>query len=120
MPTSGVKLIPPPQKRGRSPLNLLGDEILLDIPRYTKRPEVDLKVYFGPHIFVNKVDPLSFDDPEVSMLKDYLIGNFETHAKVVRIYCKDIPVLAEALKQDILSDLMPRTGKGVSKNANSF
>ena len=82
-------------------LDLKGDEILVDIPRFTKRPEVDLKVFFGPHIPVGKDDPLSFDDPEVSLLKEYLIGNFETQAKVVRVFAVDDPVLHEALRHEV-------------------
>ncbi len=86
------------QKTG---LDLKGDEILIDIPRFGKSPEVDLKVYFGSHIPVDKADPLTFDDPEVSMLKESLIGNFEAQAKVVRVFCIDNPTLRKALKAEI-------------------
>jgi hypothetical protein len=85
--------------------DLSGDEILVDIPRFGKSPEVDLKVFFGSHIPTDKADPLTFDDPEVSMLKEYLIGNFEAQAKVVRIFCEDNPNLREALKAEVLDFL---------------
>ena len=80
---------------------LRSDEILIDIPRLGKSPEVDLKVFFGSHIPADKADPLSFDDPEVTLLKDYLIGNFEAQAKVVRIFCTDNPALLETVKAEI-------------------
>jgi hypothetical protein len=86
---------------------LQDDEILLDIPRFGKSPEVDLKVFFGSHIPTDKADPLTFDDPEVSMLKEYLIGNFEAQAKVVRIFCSDNPQLRSALKSDAMAYLNP-------------
>jgi HD superfamily phosphohydrolase len=82
-------------------LNLKGDEILVDIPRFTKSPEIDLKVFFGAHVPVGKVDPLSFDDPEVSLLKEYLIGNFETQAKIVRVFAVDDPELHGVLRNEI-------------------
>ena len=85
---------------------LAGDEILVDIPRFGKSPEVDLKVYFGSHIPAEKQDPLSLDDPEVSMLKEYLIGNFEAQAKVIRIFCIDDDGLREALKRDVHAHLV--------------
>ena len=85
----------------RTGLDLKGDEILVDIPRFTKSPEVDLKVFFGTHVPVGKTDPLSFDDPEVSLLKEYLIGNFETQAKIVRVFAVDDPTLHGALRDEI-------------------
>ena len=84
---------------------LQDDAILLDIPRFGKSPEVDLKVFFGSHIPTDKADPLTFDDPEVSMLKEYLIGNFEAQAKVVRIFCVDNPQLRSALKSGAMEYL---------------
>ncbi len=89
-------------------LDLKGDEILIDIPRFGKSPEVDLKVYFGAHIPVDKADPLTFDDPEVSMLKKSLIDNFEAQAKVVRVFCIDDPVLRSALKSEVKAYLIPK------------
>ena len=47
---------------------MAGHEILIDIPRFDKSPEIDLKVFFGAAIPVDRDDPLSFDDPEVTML----------------------------------------------------
>jgi HD superfamily phosphohydrolase len=81
---------------------LRGDEILLDIPRFGKSPEVDLKVFFDAHIPVDKSEPLSFDDPEVSLLKDYLIDNFEAQAKIVRIFCEDNPLLRQTARDEAL------------------
>ena len=87
-------------------LELNGDEILIDIPRLGKSPEVNLNVYFGSHVPLDKANPLRFDDPEVSMLKEYLIGNFETQAKVVRIFCIDDPTLRDALKNEVIDHMM--------------
>ncbi|MBT5829955.1 MAG: hypothetical protein HOH77_07150, partial [Candidatus Latescibacteria bacterium] len=84
-------------KQTHAPLH--GDEILLDIPRVGKSPEVDLKVFFQSHIPINKADPLSFDDPQVSLLKDYLLDNFEAQAKVVRIFCDNQPGLRESVNE---------------------
>ena len=86
-------------------LKLDGDEILIDIPRLGKSPEVNLNVFFGSYIPLDKADPLRFDDPEVSMLKEYLIGNFETQAKVVRIFCVDHPILRETLKAEVIDHM---------------
>lgn len=90
-------------------LTLHGNEILIDIPRINKSPEVDLKVYFDAHIPVNKANPLSFDDLEVSHLKDTLIKNFEAQAKVVRIFCIDNPVLRNMIKEDVITYLKLET-----------
>jgi uncharacterized protein len=86
-------------------LDLQGDEILIDIPRFTKSPEVDLKVFFGPSVPISKPAPLSFDDPEISMLKESLIGNFEAQARVVRVFCVDEPELLAAVREDIADRL---------------
>ena len=86
---------------------LEGDEILIDIPRFGKSPEADLKVYFGTHIAVDKDDPLTFDDPEVSLLTQSIIDSFEAQAKVVRVFCVDDPGLRAALKRDVKAYLSP-------------
>ncbi|MCY4352937.1 MAG: hypothetical protein OXC45_07515, partial [Gemmatimonadetes bacterium] len=70
-----------------------------------KSPEVDLKVFFDAHIPVEKPEPLSFDDPEVSLLKNYLLDNFEAQAKVVRIFCDDIPKLRQAVRDEAFAFL---------------
>lgn len=72
---------------------LEGHEILIDIPAFTKSPEVDLKVFYGRDLPSDKPDPLSFDDPEVSHLRDSLLHNFEDQAKIFRIFCIDDPQL---------------------------
>ncbi|MBT6147562.1 MAG: HD domain-containing protein [Gemmatimonadetes bacterium] len=64
-----------------------GNEILIDIPRFDKTPEVDLKVFYGSDVPSDKPQPLSFDDPEVSRLRDTLVDNFEDQAKIFRIFC---------------------------------
>jgi HD superfamily phosphohydrolase len=86
-------------------LALRGDEILIDIPRFSKSPEVDLKVFFGPNVPIGKPAPLSFDDPEISMLKESLIGNFEAQARVVRVFCLDDDRLLSAVREDIADRL---------------
>lgn len=80
-------------------ITLREDDILLDIPRFGKRPEVDLKVFFQSHIPIDKAEPLSFDDPQVSLLKDYLLENFEAQAKVVRIFCNNQTGLRETVNE---------------------
>jgi HD superfamily phosphohydrolase len=80
-------------------LPLREDDILLDIPRFGKSPEVDLKVFFQSHVPIDKTEPLSFDDPQVSLLKDYLLDNFEAQAKVVRIFCKNQLGLREVVSK---------------------
>ncbi|MEE2659370.1 MAG: HD domain-containing protein [Candidatus Latescibacterota bacterium] len=64
-----------------------GDEVLIDIPRFDKAPEVDLKVFYGKDVPSEKPQPLSFDDPEVSRLRESLLDNFEDQAKIFRIFC---------------------------------
>ena len=80
-----------------------GHEILIDIPGFNKSPEVDLKVFYGKEVPSDKSDPLSFDDPEVSRLRDSLLHNFEDQAKVFRIFCADdrelLPLVQEQVKR---------------------
>ena len=64
-----------------------GSEILIDIPRFDKSPEVDLRVFFGDAAPSGKADPLAFEDPEVSRLRESLLDNFEDQAKIFRIFC---------------------------------
>ena len=73
--------------------NLPHHEILIDIPGFNKTPEVDLKVFYGHDIPSDKTDPLTFDDPEVTRLRDSLLHNFEDQAKIFRIFCIDDPDL---------------------------
>ena len=80
---------------------MAGHEILIDIPRFDKSPEIDLKVFFGAAIPVDRDDPLSFDDPEVTMLTTSLTDNFEAHAKVFRVFCTDHDELRAVLKRDV-------------------
>jgi HD superfamily phosphohydrolase len=82
-----------------------GDEILIDIPRFDKTPEVDLKVFYGSDVPSDKPQPLSFDDPEVSRLRDTLVDNFEDQAKIFRIFCvRDdgfLPLAADQAKRHL-------------------
>ncbi|MBI2502226.1 MAG: HD domain-containing protein [Candidatus Latescibacteria bacterium] len=80
---------------------LQGHEILIDIPRFDKSPEVDLKVFYGQHVPSEKPDPLSFDDPEVSHLRESLLHNFEDQAKIFRIFCSDDPQLRALLEEQV-------------------
>jgi len=80
---------------------LAGHEILIDIPRFGKVPEVDLKVFYGKDIPGDKSDPLTFDDPEVSRLRDSLLLNFEEQAKVFRIFCIDDPELRALVREQV-------------------
>jgi HD superfamily phosphohydrolase len=81
--------------------HLAGHEILIDIPSIGKKPEVDLKVFYGAGLAADRIDPLSFDDPEVSRLRESLLDNFEEQAKVFRIFCEDDPALRDLLAQRV-------------------
>ena len=85
------------QKLGRP---LSGHEILIDIPGFNKSPEVDLKVFYGPESPSEKVDPLTFDDPEVTRLRDSLLDNFEDQAKIFRIFCINDPQLRTLVRNE--------------------
>ncbi len=82
-----------------------GNEILIDIPRFDKSPEVDLKVFYGADVPSDKPQPLSFDDPEVSRLRDTLVDNFEDQAKIFRVFCVDdddlLPLAATQAKRHL-------------------
>ena len=78
-----------------------GHEILIDIPGFNKSPEVDLKVFYGKEVPSDKSDPLSFDDPEVSRLRDSLLHNFEDQAKVFRVFCIDDPELVPLVHKQV-------------------
>ena len=80
---------------------LEGDEILIDIPRFGKLPEVDLKVFYGQDVPGDKPDPLTFDDPEVTRLRDSLLLNFEDQAKIFRIFCQDDPELRSLVRMQV-------------------
>ena len=86
------------QKLGR---RLKGHEILIDIPGFNKSPEVDLKVFYGSEIPSDKTDPLTFDDPEVTRLRDSLLHNFEDQAKIFRIFCIADPELRTLVERDV-------------------
>ena len=81
-----------------------GTEILIDIPRFDKSPEVNLKVFYGQNVPSEKPQPLSFDDPEVSRLRESLLDSFEDQAKIFRIFSIDDP------------DLLPLVGDQVKRH----
>ena len=81
--------------------DLKGHEILIDIPSFDKSPEVDLKVFYGKDMPGDKADPLTFDDPEVSRLRDSLLHNFEDQAKIFRIFCLDDPALRDLVRDQV-------------------
>jgi len=78
-----------------------GDEILIDIPRFDKSPEVDLKVFYDGHVPSDKPQPLSFDDPEVSRLRESLLENFEDQAKIFRVFCARDSGLFELARDEV-------------------
>lgn len=80
---------------------LEGHEILIDIPSFGKVPEADLKVFYGKDVPGDKSDPLSFDDPEVSRLRDSLLLNFEDQARIFRIFCIDDPELRALVRDQV-------------------
>ena len=77
-----------------------GHEILIDIPSFHKTPQVDLKVFYGAAVPSDKPPPLSFDDPEVSRLRESLVDNFEDQARIFRVFCvADAELLSLASEQ---------------------
>ena len=72
------------EQLGRS---VTGHEVLIDIPSFHKTPQVDLKVFYGAAVPSDKPQPLSFDDPEVSRLRESLVDNFEDQARIFRVFC---------------------------------
>ncbi|NKB68063.1 MAG: HD domain-containing protein [Candidatus Latescibacteria bacterium] len=84
---------------------LQGHEILIDIPSFNKSPEVDLKVFYGGDTPSEKTDPLTFDDPEVSRLRESLLDNFEDQAKIFRIFCVGDEQLQQLLKEQVKGHL---------------
>lgn len=86
------------QKLGRD----LGElPVLIDIPSFDKSLQIDLRVFLGDDIPDGFEDPMRFDDPHVSRIKEYLLDNFEDHAKIFRIFCKPDPELQAALRKDV-------------------
>lgn len=75
--------------------------VLIDIPSFSKSLEIDLKVFYGDHAPEGCEDPLAFDDWHVTRLKEYLVDNFEEHAKVFRIFCLDDEGLRMDLKDNV-------------------
>jgi len=82
-----------------------GTEILIDIPRFDKSPEVNLRVFYGRDVPSEKPQPLSFDDPEVSRLRESLLDSFEDQAKIFRIFSIGdpslLPIVSEQVKRHL-------------------
>jgi len=53
----------------------------------------------------DKPQPLSFDDPEVSRLRESLLDSFEDQAKIFRIFCVGdadlLPLVSEQVKRHL-------------------
>ena len=77
--------------------------ILIDIPSFSKSLEMDLHVFSGPLASESgRRDPVPFGDPSISRLKQYLVDNFEEHAKVFRIFCEPDPALLDDVQQHVM------------------
>jgi len=72
--------------------------ILIDIPSFSKSLEIDLHVFFGS----SGDGPIPFGDPKVSRLKQYLVDNFEEHAKVFRVFCESDPALVSQVNEHVM------------------
>jgi len=83
-----------------------GTEILIDIPRFDKSPEVNLRVFYGRDVPSEKPQPLSFDDPEVSRLRESLLDSFEDQAKIFRIFSVDDPSLLPLVSEQVKRHLV--------------
>ncbi len=75
--------------------------ILVDIPSFNKSLQIDLRVFFGDDVPEGCDDPMKFDDPHVSRIKETLLDNFEDHAKIFRVYCTPDQELQDALRKDV-------------------
>ena len=89
------------QYAGRLHRPLSDNAVLIDIPAFGKTLEVDLKVRFGPRRPPGIAEWVDFDDWHVSRLKEYLVDNFESHAKVFRVFAQDDPGLLEDVASTI-------------------
>lgn len=78
-------------------MKLPDNAVLIDIPAFGKTLEVDLKVRFGPRRPPGVPEWVDFDHAHVSRLKEYLVDNFEAHAKVFRVFTPDEPKLRDAV-----------------------
>lgn len=74
--------------------------ILIDIPSFNKSLEIDLRVFFGDDVPAGMDDPIPFDDRHVSRIKEYLLDNFEDHAKIFRVFCYDDPELIDLVHRE--------------------
>ena len=55
---------------------MMGHEILIDIPSFNKSPEVDLKVFFGADVPSEKLDPLALRRPGSFAVARLLVAKF--------------------------------------------
>lgn len=81
--------------------NVPENAILIDIPSFSKSLQIDLKVFYGDQLPMGCEDPLDFGDWHVTRLKEYLIDNFEAHAKVFRIFTREDPQLQDAVRSTV-------------------
>ena len=77
--------------------------VLIDIPRFNKSLEIDLQVFLSVDQRQCGEESLPFGHPRISRLKEYLIDNFEEHAKIVRVFCEDDPDVKHILQEADLS-----------------
>jgi uncharacterized protein len=77
------------------------DAVLIDIPAFGKTLEIDLRVRFGARRAPGLPEWVDFDDWHVSRLKEYLVDNFEAHAKAFRIFAVDDPALIDDVEATV-------------------
>lgn len=81
-----------------------GKSVLIDIPRFNKSLEIDLRVFLSDdQKNICGEESLPFGHPRISRLKEYLIDNFEEHAKIVRVFCEDSEDVKGLLQRTDLS-----------------
>jgi HD superfamily phosphohydrolase len=75
--------------------------VLIDIPAFGKSLEIDLMVHFGPNPPPGFEEWVRFDNMHVSRLKEYLIDNFESHAKIFRIFAANDTDLLQDVQETV-------------------
>ncbi|MBI4859957.1 MAG: HD domain-containing protein [Candidatus Riflebacteria bacterium] len=86
--------------------NLPDNAVLIDIPAFHKTLQVDLDVRHGARSGRGSEEWVDFGDPRVSRLKEYLVDNFESHAKVFRVFTLDDPAVIEDVGRSVKRQLM--------------
>lgn len=91
------------QRLGR---DLAPASILIDIPCFGKSLEIDLHVFMGRRARAAGADEsVEFGHPDVSRLKEYLVDNFEEHAKIFRVFCEPDDDLVDAVSARVIDFL---------------